>query len=300
MDRLEAMRLFVRVAELGSFAAVARQLGVARSIVTRQVAALEVHLGAKLMVRSTRRLSLTSAGTAYLEKCRVILNLVDAAETGVAEERAVARGNIRIGLPLSFGLRRLAPLLLEFAELHPAVSLEMDYTDRRVDLVEEAFDLSIRITSRLAPNEVVRRLGSCSIVTVASPGYLARHGRPASPSELVGHACLAYSGDADPGTWSFGRGERVVKVEVRSRFSANNGDVLAEAATRGLGITQTPDFIAQPYLEDGRLEQILAGFAPAELGVYALLPAARHLPYRVRALIDYVAARLRTSLPGLV
>jgi DNA-binding transcriptional LysR family regulator len=300
MDRLDAMRLFVRVAELGSFAAVARQLGVARSIVTRQVAALEAHLGAKLMVRSTRQLSLTSAGTAYLEKCRVILNLVDAAETGVAEERAVARGNIRIGLPLSFGLRRLAPLLLEFAERHPAVSLEMDYTDRRVDLVEEGFDLSIRITSRLAPTEVVRRLGSCSVVTVAAPGYLARHGRPASPSELAGHACLVYSGDVDPGTWSFGRGERVVRVEVRSRFSANNGDVLAEAAAHGLGITQAPDFIAQPYLEDGRLEQILADFAPVELGVYALLPGARHLPYRVRALIDFISTRLRTPSPGLV
>jgi DNA-binding transcriptional LysR family regulator len=294
------MRLFVRVAELGSFAAVARQLGVARSIVTRQVAALEAHLGAKLMVRSTRQLSLTSAGTAYLEKCRVILNLVDAAETGVAEERAVARGNIRIGLPLSFGLRRLAPLLLEFAERHPAVSLEMDYTDRRVDLVEEGFDLSIRITSRLAPTEVVRRLGSCSVVTVAAPGYLAMHGRPASPSELAGHACLVYSGDVDPGTWSFGRGERVVRVEVRSRFSANNGDVLAEAAAHGLGITQAPDFIAQPYLEDGRLEQILADFAPVELGVYALLPGARHLPYRVRALIDFISTRLRTPSPGLV
>ena len=300
MDRLDAMRLFVRVAELGSFAAVARQLGVARSIVTRQVAALEAHLGAKLMVRSTRRLSLTSAGTAYLEKCRVILNLVDAAETGVAEERAVARGNIRVGLPLSFGLRRLAPLLLEFAAQHPAVSLEMDYTDRRVDLVEEGFDLSIRITSRLAPTEVVRRLGSCSVVTVAAPGYLARHGRPASPSELTGHECLAYSGDVDPGTWSFGRGERVVKVEVRSRFSANNGDVLAEAAAHGLGITQAPDFIARPYLEEGRLEQILAEFAPVELGVYALLPGARHLPYRVRALIDFISMRLRTPSPGLV
>ena len=300
MDRLEAMRLFVRVAELGSFAAVARQLGVARSVVTRQVAALEAHLGAKLIVRSTRRLSLTSAGTAYLEKSRVILNLVDAAETGVAEERAVARGNIRVGLPLSFGLRRLAPLLLEFAERHPTVSLEMDYTDRRMDLVEEGFDLSIRITSRLAPTEVVRRLGSCRVVTVAAPGYLARHGRPASPSELAGHECLAYSGDAEPGTWSYGRADRAVKVEVRSRFSANNGDVLAEAAAHGLGITQTPDFIAQPYLEDGRLEQILAQFAPAELGVYALLPGARHLPYRVRLLIDFISARLRTSPHGLV
>lgn len=300
MDRLEAMRVFVRVAELGSFAAVARQQGVARSIITRQIAALEAQLGAKLLVRSTRRVSLTSAGTAYLEKCRVILNLVDAAETGVAEERAVARGNIRIGLPLSFGLRRLAPLLLEFAEQQPAVSLEMDYTDRHLDLVEEGFDLSVRITSRLAPTDVVRKLGTCNVVTVAAPSYLARHGRPTRPSELAGHECLAYLGDANPGTWTFARGERVEKVEIRSRFSASNGDVLAEAAARGLGVTQAPDFIAEPYLLDGRLEAILEAFAPAELGVYALLPGGRHLPYRVRVLIDFLSLRLRSAEAGLV
>ena len=295
MDRLDAMRMFVRVAELGSFSAVAQQLGVARSVVTRQVAALEAHLGTKLMARSTRRLSLTSAGTAYLEKCRVILNLVDSAETDVAEERAVARGNIRIGLPLSFGLKRLAPLLLEFAEEHPQVSLEMDYTDRRVDLVEEGFDLSIRITSRLGPGDVVRKLGSCKLVTVASPAYLARHGRPLRPADLAGHECLAYTGDPNPSTWTYGTGERVETVFVRSRFSANNGDMLADAAARGLGITLQPDFIAGPYLEDGRLEQVLEAFAPAELGVYALLPGTRHMPYRVRVLIDFLSEQLRAA-----
>jgi DNA-binding transcriptional LysR family regulator len=293
MDRLDSMRMFVRVAELGSFSAVAQQLGVARSVVTRQVAALEAHLGAKLMVRTTRRLSLTSAGTAYLEKCRVILNLVEAAETDVAEERAIARGNVRIGLPLSFGLRRLAPLLLEFAEQHPAVNLEMDYTDRRMDLVEEGFDLSIRITSRLAASDVVRRLGSCRLVTAASPGYLALHGRPARPADLAGHECLAYTGDPDPGTWTYGSGERAERVPVRSRFSANNGDALAEAAARGLGITLQPDFIVEPYLADGRLEPVLAAFAAPSLGVYALLPGTRHMPYRVRVLIDFLAERLR-------
>jgi DNA-binding transcriptional LysR family regulator len=295
VDRLDAMRTFVRVAELGSFSAVAQQLGVARSVVTRQVAALEAHLGAKLMVRSTRRLSLTSAGTAYLEKCRVILNLVDSAETDLAEDRAVARGHIRIGLPLSFGLKRLAPLLLEFAEEHPQVSLEMDYTDRRVDLVEEGFDLSIRITSRLGPGDVVRKLGSCKLVTVASPGYLARHGRPGRPAELAGHECLAYLGDPTPGTWTYGTGDRVESVYVRSQFSANNGDVLVEAATRGLGITLQPDFIAGPYLADGRLVQVLESFAPPELGVYALLHGTRHMPYRVRVLIDFLSQRLRAA-----
>lgn len=295
MDRLDAMRMFVRVAELGSFAAVAHQLGVARSVVTRQVAALEAHLGTRLMVRSTRRLALTSAGTAYLEKCRVILNLVDAAETDVAEERAVARGNIRVGLPLSFGLKRLAPLLLEFAERQPAVSLEMDYSDRRVDLVEEGFDLSIRITSRLAPSDVVRKLGTCRRVTVAAPAYLARHGRPQRPADLAAHECLAYSGDAKPVTWSYSSAGRVENVLVRSRYTANNGDVLVEAAAHGLGITLQPDFIADPYLEDGRLEQLLERFAPPELGVYALLPAARHMPYRVRVLIDFLSERLRPA-----
>jgi DNA-binding transcriptional LysR family regulator len=298
MDRLDAMRMFVRVAELGSFSAVAQQLGVARSVVTRQVAALEAHLGTKLMARSTRRLSLTSAGTAYLEKCRVILNLVDSAETDVAEERAVARGNIRIGLPLSFGLKRLAPLLLEFAERHPEVSLEMDYTDRRVDLVEEGFDLSIRITARLGPADVVRKLGSCQLVTVASPAYLSRHGRPRRPADLAGHECLAYTGDANPSAWSYGTGDRVESAYVRSRFNANNGDVLAEAAAQGLGITLQPDFIAAPYLQDGRLEQILGEFAPPELGVYALLPGTRHMPYRVRVLIDFLSERLRAAPTG--
>jgi DNA-binding transcriptional LysR family regulator len=247
------------------------------------------------MVRSTRRLSLTSAGTAYLEKCRVILNLVEAAETDVAEDRAVARGNIRVGLPLSFGLKRLAPLLLEFAESHPQVSLEMDYTDRRVDLVEEGFDLSIRITSRLGPGDVVRKLGSCKLVTVASPAYLARHGRPLRPADLAGHECLAYMGDPNPSTWTYGSGERAETVFVRSRFSANNGDTLADAAARGLGITMQPDFIAGPYVEDGTLEPVLQAFAPAELGIYALLPGTRHMPYRVRVLIDFLSERLRAA-----
>ena len=151
MDRLDAMRLFLRVAELGSFSAVALQAGVARSVVTRQIAALETHLGVKLMARSTRRLALTSAGSAYLEKCRVILNLVEAAEADVAAERLTPRGNIRISLPLSFGLRRLAPLLLDFSQRHPEVSLDMDYSDRRINLIEEGIDLAIRITRRLEP-----------------------------------------------------------------------------------------------------------------------------------------------------
>jgi len=297
MDRLQAMRTFVRVAELGSFSAVAYQLGVARSVVTRQVASLERSLGAKLMVRSTRRLALTSAGTSYLEKCRVILNLVDAAETDVAEERASVRGNIRMGLPLTFGLKRLAPLLLEFAEAHSEVAFDMDFTDRRVNLIEEGFDVSVRITGRLNPGDVVRRLGSCTLMAVASPEYLARHGTPRTPAELAGHECLGYTDDPNPGAWQFTVGERLETVHVRCRVNGNNGDVLVAGAARGLGITLQPDFIVAPYLEDGRLVQILGEFSTQELGVYALLPSGRYLPYRVRVLIDFLAERLHANEP---
>ena len=288
------MQTFVRVAELGSFAAVAVQLGVARSVVTRQVAALERQLGTRLLLRSTRQLSLTSAGAAYLEKCRVILNLVDAAEADLAAERAVARGRIRISLPLSFGLKRLAPLLLEFAAAQPEVQLEMDYTDRRVDLVQEGFDFALRITARIGEGDVVRRIGECRRLTVASPRYLALRGTPRSPADLAGHECLGYSGGG-AGGWPFVVAGRVETMQVATRLDASNGDVLAEAAALGLGITQQPDFIVEPYLASGRLVEILAGCPPPPLGVYVMLPGTRHLPYRVRLLVDFLAARLRAA-----
>ena len=295
MDRLEAMNLFMRVAERGSFAAVAEQLGVARSVVTRQIAALETHLGIKLMTRSTRRLTLTSAGAAYLEKCRVILNLVEAAETDVAEEHLTPRGNLRIGLPLIFGLKRLLPGLLDFAQRYPEVSLDMDYTDRRLNLIEEGFDLSMRITDRLEPGDIVRKLGSCQLLVVASPDYLARHGRPQHPAELKHHECLTYTNDARNASWLFWVEGRLEPVEVRSRISANNGEALMEAVACGMGFALQPDFIAEPYLAMGKVEVVLEPFAQPALGIYALLPSNRYMPYRVRVFIDFLAAWLKAS-----
>jgi DNA-binding transcriptional LysR family regulator len=292
MDRLDAMHLFVRVAELGSFSAVAQQLGVARSVVTRQIAALEAHLGVKLMARSTRRLTLTSGGTAYLEKCRVILNLVEAAETGVAEERLTPRGNIRISLPLSYGLKRLAPVLLDFSQRYPEVVLDMDYSDRRVNLIEEGIDLSIRITRRLDAGDVARKIGKGRMLVLASPEYLARHGRPQHPSELAHHVCLGYTYAGSSQVWQFMVEGQLESFHVRSRLNANNGDVLTEAAAQGLGITCQPDFIVDTFLAAGRVEEILADYPIPELGIYAMLPSNRHVPHRVRVLMDTLAARL--------
>lgn len=296
MNRLDAMYLFVRVAELGSFSAAAQRLDVARSVVTRQIAALEEHLGAKLMVRSTRRLTLTSAGTAYLEKCRVILDMVEAAEADVMEERLTPRGNLRIGLPLSYGLKRLAPLLLDFSQRYREVGLEMDFTDRQLNLIEEGFDLSIRITSRLDPGDIVRRLGNCRLVVLASPAYLARHGRPQRPAELAEHECMSYSAQVSNQVWSFSVDGRVEQFPVSSRIKANNGDALADAAARGLGITVQPDFIAAEYLAAGTLETLLDDFAPPELGIYAVLPSNRYIPHRVRVLIDFLSGALSANL----
>jgi len=297
MDRLAAMRLFVRVAERGSFSAAAQQLDLARSVVTRQVAALETHLGVKLLARTTRRLTLTSAGAAYLEKCRVILNLVEAAETDLAEERHTPRGPIRLSVPLSFGMRHVSPLLLEFAQRYPEVALDTEYSDRRSNLFEDSLDLTLRITRHMAPGDVARRLGSSRMVVVAAPDYLARHGEPRHPAELIHHECLGYTAAANAQSWEFLIDGRAQNFPVRSRVQANNGDVLLQAAVAGFGIACEPSFIGGTALAAGQVRQILADFPLAKLGIYAVLPGSRFVPHRVRVLIDFLAARLGPTPP---
>jgi DNA-binding transcriptional LysR family regulator len=292
MDTLQAMRVFVRVAELNSFSGVAKQLGVARSVVTRQVAALENHLGTKLMARSTRRLTLTSEGASYLEKCRVILNLIDAAETGIAQERLTPRGLIRISVPLSFGLKRVMPHLLEFVRRYPEVNVDMDYSDRRVNLIEDGIDLSIRITPKLESSDVVRKISHSRLCVIASPDYLARCGTPQHPSELIHHQCLGYTIAGGQQAWQFLINGQLQNFPLRSQINANNGEVLTEAAAQGLGITCQPDFIAEPALSAGKVKEILTNFSMPELGIYAMLPSNRQIPHRVRVLMDYLVSKL--------
>jgi DNA-binding transcriptional LysR family regulator len=292
MDKLNAMQLFVRVAETGSFTAVADQLDVARSVVTRQISALEKQLGTKLMTRSTRSLTLTTAGAAYLEKCRVILNMVDAAESSLLEEKTVPRGRIRLGLPLSFGLQSLMPALLRFGELHAHIELVLDFSDRRSNLIEEGIDLSIRITHRLEPSDIVRKLGESRLLTVASPQYLAQHSKPMHPSDLAHHSCLVYSQDFQSTSWTFKEKGTSCNVTVRPRLAANNGEALLQAAAQGLGVTRPPDFMAQPYLENGSVVSLLEAYEPDPLGIYAVLPSNRYIPHRVSVLINFLAKEL--------
>lgn len=294
MNRLEAMTVFVRVAELGSFAAAATQMGLARSVVTRQIAALEEHLGVKLMVRSTRRLMLTAEGAAYLDKCRSILEMVEVAEAGVMEDRLTPRGRLRLSLPLSYSLKRLVPELIAFSNHYPDIAMAMDFTDRKVNLIEEGFDLSIRITPTLEAGDIARKLGTARLITIASPAYLARAGRPRHPKDLAKHACLGYSpAGASPRPWSYRIKGEVQPFHLPFHMHANNGEALTEAAAAGLGITMQPDFIVKDYLESGRVEEILKTFAPPELGIYAVLPTNRYLPHRVRLLLEWLAERLK-------
>ena len=293
MNKLQAMQLFVRVAETGSFTAVADQLNLARSVVTRQISALETALGAKLMTRSTRSLSLTAAGAAYLEKCRLILNMVDSAEADVAQEKVEPRGRIRLGLPLSFGLERLMPVLLDFAQQQPHIQFEMDFSDRRANLIEEGIDLSIRITAQLDSSDIVRKLGTCQLMTLASPTYLGLHGAPRSPDELRYHECLAYSENLSPSAWVYAVQGRELRVPVRSRIMANNGTALVLAAARGMGITRQPDFIAAPFLARGEVVAVLSDFDLEPLGIFAVLPSNRYIPHRVKVLMEFLAQALQ-------
>lgn len=292
MDRLDAMRTFVRVAETGSFSGVALQLDVARSVITRQIAGLEAHLGTKLIARSTRRLSLTSAGVIYLEKCRDILNRIEEAESGLIEDRQAPRGNIRVSLPLSLGLRQLTPLVADFIKTYPEVGIELDFSDRRTNLIEEGLDLAVRTTRQLEPNDVARKMSTCGMVAVASPDYLQRHGRPMHPSELAsGHECFGYT-PVQRGNWPFLIDGELTWFPVRGRVQANNGDALLDFAIRGLGITMAPTFIVNPAIKAGLIEIILDQYPPLELGIYAVFPGNRFVPHRVRTLVDYLAERI--------
>lgn len=290
MSKLQSMQTFIQVAERGSFAAAAEYLGLTRSSVTRQIAALEDGLGIQLLVRTTRSQSLTNAGLRYLETCRAVLDIVERSEAELIDEQVKPKGNIRISLPLSYGLKHLTDFLMDFANLHPEISLDLRYNDRKVDVAEESFDLAIRIAGELALSDIVRRLGSCSLYFVAAPAYLQEHGEPKHPQDLCNHACLQYGRQQE---WTFRDGGELVTVPISGRIIANNGDALAKASALGMGVSLMPDFIAQEYLDDGRLQRILSDFSIDTVGIYAVLPANTYVPNRVQKLVAFLHGRLQ-------
>jgi len=276
------MQIFVRVVELGGITAAANDLSIPKSTVSRQVARLEDRLGARLLDRTTRSVRPTEVGGAYFERCVRILADIEEAEAEVASQQLRPRGTLRLTGPLTFGRMYLGDMLASFMARYPEVELVVDLSDRMIDLVEEGFDVAIRVGVLPDSSLIARRLGPLRMVVAASPAYLQAHGTPQSVDELRDHEALRYA--YTPPHWSFGPDQT---VPVKGRLESNNGEVLKAAAIAGQGILFSPRFIVDDALNDGRLVTLLDGEARPRGGVYALYPHHRHLSAKVRALVDH-------------
>ncbi len=293
MDRLAHMEVFVAVVEAGGIGAAADRLGLAKSAVSRRLAELEARLGATLIHRTTRRLSLTDDGRAFYERCVAILADLDEAESAVRQARVALTGRLRITLPQSFGLLHLSPLIQAFMERHPDLRFELDFNDRQADLVREGLDLAIRIARLEDSSLIARRLCPIRSGVYASPDYLARHGTPATAADLRDHACLVYSNPRDPDLWTYtGPDGRAGGIRVPVRLASSSGEFLLRAALAGQGLIRSPTFFVHEALKAGRLVPVLADHAWPELSAYAVYPPTRHLSRRVRAFIDFLAEAL--------
>jgi DNA-binding transcriptional LysR family regulator len=287
--KLEGIRTFVAIAEAGSITAAARRLGVAKSVVSHRLSELEDAVGARLIQRSSRRLSLTEQGTTFHRFCARMLSELDEAVSLVAGEGHELCGPLRLAVPMSFGLLHLGPALFCFLKLHPSIRLDLDLNDRMVDLVGEGYDMAIRIGRLPDSSLVARRLVSTRNLLVASPDYAREHGLPRRVEDLGEHRGILYSNVHPNDQLRFERGGSTVTGHLRSAMQVNNGDLMRDAAIAGLGLAVIPDFIVWQAVADGRLQVVPLDGSLPEVGIHAVFPQTRHLPAKVRALVDYLA-----------
>lgn len=292
MDKFAAIRAFVQVVETGSFSDAASRLATGKSIISRRVSQLEKTLGVQLLHRTTRSQSLTAQGRLYYERAVRVLGDLDDAEQAVADASTGLRGRLRIAAPLSFGLHHLSAALNSFLNQHPGIELDLDLNDREVNLVEEGFDMAIRIGELPDSTLIARRLGTCRFITCASLAYLQQHGTPGHPRDLAEHIGLHYANASLTDAWQFRDDSGSPTVTIPGiRLRANNGDALAAAATAGLGIVSLPTFIVADALRDKRLQAILNDYRRAPIGIHALFPPGRLMPRRVQAFADFLVGR---------
>lgn len=292
MDRLEEMRTFASVAEFGVTGA-AKRLRLAPSAVSRRLKDLETRLGVDLLLRTTRQMELTDAGRHFLSDCQRILEEVTRAEARASDVHSAPSGLLRIAAPLSFGITELQPALNSFLARYPDIRIDMNLDDRRVDIQREGFDLAIRIGTLEDSSLTARRLASFRMIAAASPDLLTKNGTPKSLSDLGKLPALCYSVHARPELWSCRDGDgRRRSVTVRARMLSSNGDVLRDAAIAGLGVVLQPEFLVGRAIADGRLRRILSEHDWSEVEAFAIWPARKYLPYRVRSLIDYLVEEM--------
>lgn len=291
MDQLAAMRAFRRVVETGSFTAAAAELNQSHTIVSRQVRQLELELGAQLLNRTTRRFALTEAGQEYYERSRHIIDQLDDAAQAVSAHQARPSGVLRINAPMAFGTLELAQWLPQFILANPQLKVDLVCNDRLVDIIEEGFDVALRLTRALPDSTLVaKRLTSCGILLAAAPDYLKRHGVPQQPADLAQHNCLTYTLAQKPNEFLFQAADGSEHaVSVRGNLQANTGIALRSAALAGLGIAATSSFIVHDDLRRGDLLHVLPEFTLKPRDLYAIYPQNRHLSPKVRAFVDFTA-----------
>jgi len=296
MDQFSALKAFCRVVEAGGFSAAATELNVSHTVMSKQVRQLETLLGAQLLNRTTRRLSLTEAGQTYYERARRILDDVHEASLAVSQHHAAPSGTLRINAPMAFGTLDMAQWLPRFMARYPQLKIDLVCNDRFVDLIEEGFDVAVRLARDMPDSSLMaRKLATATTMLVASPSYLERHGIPRTPQELTQHNCLTYTVVPKPNEWVFANvdGTRST-VTVSGSFQANTGLALRSAALAGVGITTTASFIVHDDLARGALVPVLPGYTLRARDLYAVYPQNRHLSPKVRAFVDFAAEIYRT------
>jgi DNA-binding transcriptional LysR family regulator len=291
MDKLDAMQAFAKVVALGSYAEAGRQLGLTRSAVSKGVMELEQILGARLLDRTTRRVSPTEAGLAYYERCVDILARIDETEQQVSRLHDEPKGVLKVNAPMSFGALYLGSAIADFMAAYRDLRVELSLNDRFIDPIEEGVDVTIRIAALQDSSLIARKLAPARRMLAASPDYIAKYGMPSKPDDLAAHRCLNYGHTTLLQRWQLTKDGDALNVPIRSVLCSNNGDVLRAAAIAGQGITELPTFLIGPDIKAGRLRVVLADYPPTELGIYALYAPNRYLAAKSRVLIDFLVAR---------
>lgn len=289
MDRIRSMQTFSMVVSEGSFSKAAYKLNISPQLVSKYISQLEEHLNVRLLSRTTRQLHLTEDGMAYLEGCNKVLEDLDLLENNLNDVRGAVRGTLRISAPMSFGMRHLSKALVEFQNLYPDVTMDLQLNDRKVDIIQEGFDLALRVGHLQSSSLIARKLTSIRLITCASPDYLKKAGTPDTPEDLVNHKFLGYSYMSEANQFTNIDKRKLSSLKIPTQILSNNGDILMEAAMLGAGIVLQPSFIAYEAIKNKELKIILQKHEPEPLGLYAIYANRTFLPAKIRYFVDFIS-----------
>jgi len=295
MDTLTGMRTYAAVVETGSFTQAAERLGISKALTSKYVGQLEEHLGVRLLNRTTRKLNVTEAGQAYYQRCRQLLDDLDELEAAIRQQQASPQGRLRIAAPTTFGEGFLTRIVAEYLKRQPGVSVELVLADRFVNIVEEGFDLAVRIGSLADSSLIARRLAPMQVVPCATPGYLETAGWPHHPRELAQHNCVIDTNIEQPEQWLFQEDGKKLRVSIDGRFRVNSAQAVREMLLAGEGIGLCPRYVVEADLQAGKLVLLLTNYLATEYGIYAVYSHSRHLAAKVRTFVDFLAERVDAS-----